>query len=84
MADEVQKEQTAEPGLEAKIKEGEALDKLTAPELKEIALKIEGLSGVHAMKKEELLRAIKDAKGIPQEPAKAKEKPKSVVAMPAI
>lgn len=72
MADEVQKEQAAEPGLEEKIKEGQALDKLTGPELKEIALKIEGLTGVHAMKKDELLTVIKKARGIPDEPSAKK------------
>jgi hypothetical protein len=69
MADEEQKEQTPEKSLEEKMKEGRALDKLTAPELKEIAMKIEGLVGVHAMKKEELLKAIKQDRGIPEEPS---------------
>jgi DUF438 domain-containing protein len=69
MADEEQKVQTQEKSMEEKIKEGQALDKLTAPELKEIAMKIEGVTGTHAMKKEELLKIIKKNRGIPEEPA---------------
>jgi len=68
MADEEKKEQTAEKSMEEKLQEGRALDKLTAPELKEIAMKIEGLAGVHAMKKEELLKVVKEDRGIPVEP----------------
>lgn len=40
------------------------LDKMTAKELKEVAREIEGLTGIHAMKKDELLAAVKKAKGI--------------------
>ncbi|RLC30282.1 MAG: transcription termination factor Rho [Deltaproteobacteria bacterium] len=43
------------------------LDKMTAPELREIAKEIPGVSGVHAMKKEELLVIIKEFKGIKDE-----------------
>lgn len=51
------------------------LDKMTAKELREIALEIPGISGVHAMKKEELLAEIKEARGIvDEEPAKKKKK----------
>jgi hypothetical protein len=72
MADEEQKVETAEKSMEEKIKEGQALDKLTAPELREIAAKIEGVTGAHAMKKEELLKIIKADRGIPEEPAAKK------------
>lgn len=41
------------------------LEKMTVKELKEIALTIEGVQGVSAMKKEELLKTIKIARGIP-------------------
>jgi len=41
------------------------LEKMTVKELKEIALAIEGVQGVSAMKKEELLKTIKIARGIP-------------------
>lgn len=67
MEEEIKKEEGQEKTLEEKIKEGKALDKMTAPELREIAIGIEGVAGVHAMKKEELLRIIKAARGIPDE-----------------
>ncbi len=47
------------------------LDKMTVKELREIALEIPGITGVHAMKKAELLEIIKKEKGIKDE-----EKPK--------
>ncbi|HET6489453.1 MAG TPA: hypothetical protein VFG28_06790 [Syntrophales bacterium] len=50
-----------------------SLEKLTVKELKEMALAIGGITGVTAMKKEELLTAIKQAKGIPIQ--KTREKP---------
>ncbi|MBP8645007.1 MAG: transcription termination factor Rho [Syntrophobacteraceae bacterium] len=40
------------------------LDKMTAKELREMALKVEGIVGVHAMNKNELIAAIKEVKGI--------------------
>ncbi len=46
---------------------------MTAKELREMALGLPGVHGVHAMKKEELLVAIRAAKGIP-EPEVKKEK----------
>ena len=49
------------------------LEKLTATKLREIAKQYEGITGVHAMKKEELIIAIRAAKGIP-EPEPKKEK----------
>lgn len=72
MADEEQKVETQEKSMEEKIQEGHALDKLTAPELREIAMKIEGVTGAHAMKKGELLKVIKEYRGIPEEPAAKK------------
>ncbi len=49
------------------------LDKMTVKELREIAMGIPGLTGVHAMKKAELLEIIKKEKGIEEE-EKAKKK----------
>ncbi len=49
---------------EDKAKKEKPLDKLTAKELRDLALTIEGISGVHAMNKNELIAAIKEAKGI--------------------
>ena len=68
-------EEAKNEGTEQKQEETpeKPLDKMTATELREFALnkKLEGLTGVHAMKKEELLKAIKEAMGIKdEEPAK--------------
>jgi hypothetical protein len=51
-------------------KKEKPLEKLTSKELREMALAIGGIFGVHAMKKEELVAAIKKAKGLPEEEAK--------------
>ena len=70
MEEEVKNEGTEQKQEETLEK---PLDKMTATELREFALnkKLEGLTGVHAMKKEELLKAIKEAMGIKdEEPAK--------------
>ena len=40
------------------------MDRMTAKELREVALGLEGIVGVHAMNKSELLAAVKKAKGI--------------------
>ena len=51
------------------------LEKMTAPELKEVAKQIPGLTGVHAMKKADLLAVINEYYGIEEEvPAKGKKK----------
>ncbi len=54
-------------------KKEKPLDKMTATELREMALGLAGIHGVHAMKKEELITAIRAAKGI-TEPEPKKEK----------
>ena len=56
-------------------KKEKPLEKLTAKELREMALAIGGIFGVHAMKKEELIVAIRKAKGLPEEETKKKHKP---------
>ena len=48
-------------------KKEKPLDRMTAKELREVALGIEGIVGVHAMNKSELVAAIKEAKGIEAE-----------------
>ena len=73
-------EEAKNEGTEQKQEETpeKPLDKMTATELREFALSknIEGLTGVHAMKKEELLKAIKEALGIKEEePAKKAKRP---------
>ena len=56
----------AEKKEESKEKD---LDRMTVKELKEVAAESADLVGVHAMKKAELLAAIKEAKGIKEEKA---------------
>ncbi|MCB2184892.1 MAG: Rho termination factor N-terminal domain-containing protein [Deltaproteobacteria bacterium] len=53
-----------------KQEKAKPLDKMTAKELREMALGIEGILGVHSMNKGELLEAIKEAKGIVDEGTK--------------
>jgi Mg2+/Co2+ transporter CorB len=51
------------------------LDKMTAIELREVAMEIPGVAGVHAMKKADLLSIIKEYYGIEEEtPLKVKKK----------
>lgn len=50
-----------------KEKKQKPLDKMTAKELRELALTLEGIVGVHAMNKNELIAAIKEARGIVEE-----------------
>ena len=52
---------------EKKEKKEKPLDRMTAKELREMALGMEGIVGVHAMNKSELVAAIKEAKGIEAE-----------------
>ena len=54
-------------------KKEKPLEKMTAKELREMAMEMPGIHGVHAMKKEELMVAIRKAKGI-TEPEPKKEK----------
>ena len=49
---------------EKKEQKEKPLDRMTAKELRETALKIPEISGVHGMNKAELLAAIKKAQGI--------------------
>ena len=51
-------------------KKEKPLEKLTAKELREMALELQSIQGVHAMKKEELITAIRAAKGIPEQEGK--------------
>ncbi len=51
-------------------KKEKPLEKMTVKELREIALEIPDITGVHAMKKEELISRIKEAKGIKDEKKK--------------
>lgn len=75
MEEEAKKEESQEEKKEEPLAAEKPLDKMTAIELREFALKKNiGISGVHAMKKEELLPAIKEALGIKvEEPSKKKD-----------
>lgn len=57
------------------------LDKMTVKDLREVAKEIPEITGAHGMKKDELLVAIKQARGIEDEPAPAQTpaKPKKKV-----
>ena len=46
------------------------LEKMTVKDLREMAKDMPGIVGVHGMKKEELIEAIKEVKGIKDEPVK--------------
>ncbi len=76
MTEEKQEPADQEETKEKPVDEGKAedkekpLEKMTVKELREIAKDIPGISGVHGMKKDELLVAIKEAKGIKEEPVK--------------
>jgi cell fate (sporulation/competence/biofilm development) regulator YmcA (YheA/YmcA/DUF963 family) len=73
MEEEAKKEETREAKAEEPKDLEKPLEKMTATELRQVALGIQGLDGVHAMKKEDLLKAIKEARGIKdEEPVKTK------------
>jgi len=57
-------------GKKKRAEKEKPLEKMTAKELREIALGIEGITGVHAMNKNELIKAIKEARGIVDEKKK--------------
>lgn len=73
MEEEVKNEEVQE---EKKVEKEKPLDKMTSTELREMAREIPDITGVHAMKKEELLKAIKEAKGIKEEKPIKKKAPK--------
>jgi hypothetical protein len=58
------------------------LDKMTVTELREVAKEIPEITGVHGMKKPELLVAIKQAKGIEVDPQKKTGPPKPKANIP--
>jgi hypothetical protein len=51
------------------------LEKMTSKELREVAIGIPEISGVHGMNKPELISAIKQAKGIVEEKPKKSDSP---------
>ena len=80
MEEEIKKEEPQEAKKEQVVPE-KPLDKMTVVELREFALaKNLGIVGVSAMKKEELLPAIKEALGIKDDEPAAKVMDKGTVA----
>ena len=55
----------AEKKKEQKAKKEKALEKWTMKELREEALKVPNIQGVHGMNKEEILGVLREARGIP-------------------
>ncbi|MGD9161125.1 MAG: Rho termination factor N-terminal domain-containing protein [Desulfobacteraceae bacterium] len=68
-------EETADSAPEAPEDE-KPLEKMTSPELKEVAKNIPGVTGVTAMKKDELIALIKKYRGIEDEEPKKVESSK--------
>ena len=57
-------------GDEKTIAKEKPLEKMTVTDLREMAKEIPEITGVHGMKKDDLIGAIKKAKGIKEKPAK--------------
>ncbi len=64
------KEEPAEAKGKPVEAKGKPLEKMTVKELREMAKEMPGIAGVHGMKKEELIVAIQDIKGIKAAPVK--------------
>ena len=60
-------------GKKEKEKKEKHLDKMTAKELREVALATGEIVGVHGMNKAELISAIKESRGIVDEKGKKKD-----------
>lgn len=74
-AEEAKAEGPAQDKARQKAEEiGKPLEKMTAPELREVAVLIEGVTGASAMKKDDLLALIKEAWDIVDEEPAAKKK----------
>jgi hypothetical protein len=58
---------------EAKTQQEKPLERMTVKELREVAIEIPEITGVHGMKKADLLAAIKKARGIVEEPTKVSD-----------
>src|SRR5208337_5458302 len=60
-------------GKKEKEKKEKPLDKMTAKELRDLALSTGSMVGVHAMNKAELIAGIKEVRGIVDEKSRKKE-----------
>ena len=67
---EKKKEKAAKAEKKPTAVKEKPLEKMTVKELRELAKDIPGITGVHGMKKDELIVEIKKAKGIKDEPVK--------------
>ncbi len=76
MEEEIKKEEGQEVKEEEQGEKEKPLDKMTVKDLREIAVEIPDLTGVHAMKKDELLKVINEARGIKEEAPIEKSKEK--------
>jgi len=71
----MQEEKMSDATQEKEDQPEKPLDKMTAKELREVAAGMSEITGAHGMKKDELLAAIKKAKGIEEStPVKKKKK----------
>jgi len=52
---------------------GKPLEKMTVKDLREVAKDVPGINGVHAMKKDELVTALRESQGIKAEKALKKD-----------
>ena len=77
-------EETKKEEKEKEKQEEKPLDRMTAKELREIAREIQGVAGVHAMKKEELLAVVKEHRGIKEEGPVRKKKKKTARPAPDV
>jgi hypothetical protein len=57
-------------GKKEKAAKEKPLEKMTATELRAMAMELQGITGAHGMNKAELVTAIKKAKGIEEAPSK--------------
>ena len=64
------KEKSAKAQKKPSAAKEKSLEKMTVKELREMAKNIPGITGVHGMKKDELIVEIKKARGVADEPIK--------------
>ena len=78
MAEEIKQEEEKkpEPNFE------KPLDRMTVKELREVAINFPGVTGVHAMKKDELLALVREYYGIEEEVPAKKPAPKIAKELP--
>ncbi len=57
-------------GSKKKAVKEKPLEKMTAKELREVAINTPGITGAHGMNKDELISSIKEARGIVEAPSK--------------